>query len=170
MLGRIVAPFGVRGWVRVYSYTDPPDALLQHRLWQLRQPGDAGPGGTEAESLRTLRVLQGQWDGSALRAQLEGIEDRDAADGLREWQILIARSALPAAAEREYYREDLLGFTVRNTEGAVLGELQHFLDTPASPVMVVKGEREYAVPAEPTYLKRVDLDRRELEVDWPADF
>jgi 16S rRNA processing protein RimM len=169
VLGRIVAPFGVRGWVRVYSYTDPPDALLQHRRWQLRKPGD-DPGGNEQDSLRTLRVLQGQWDGNVLRAQLDGIEDRDAAEGLREWEILIARSALPAAAEREYYREDLLGFTVRNREGAVLGELQHFLETPASPVMVVKGEREYTVPAEPAYLKRVDLDRREIEVEWPADF
>ena len=163
MLGRIVAPFGVRGWVRVYSYSDPPDALLQHRLWQLRKPG-------EEESLQGLRLLQGQWDGNVLRAQLDGIEDRDAAEGLREWEILIERSALPAAAEREYYREDLLGFTVRNREGVVLGELQHFLETPASPVMVVKGEREYTVPAEPTYLKRVDLDRRLIEVDWPADF
>jgi 16S rRNA processing protein RimM len=153
----------------VYSYTDPPDALLQHRLWRLRKPGGE-PGGNEADLLRTLRVLQGQWDGNVLRAQLDGIDDRDAATRLREWEILIARSALPAAAEREYYREDLLGFTVRNTEGAVLGELQHFLETPASPVMVVKGEREYTVPAEPAYLKRVDLDRRLIEVEWPADF
>ena len=153
----------------MYSYTDPPDALLQHRLWRLRKPGDE-PGGNEADLLRTLRVLQGQWDGNVLRAQLDGIDDRDAAEALREWEILIARSALPAAAEREYYQEDLLGFTVRNTEGAVLGELQHFLETPASPVMVVKGEREYTVPAEPAYLKRVDLDRRLIEVEWPADF
>jgi 16S rRNA processing protein RimM len=154
----------------VYSYTDPPDVLLQHRLWGLRKPGGDEPGGNEEDLLRTLRVLQGQWDGHVLRAQLDGIDDRDAAEGLREWEILIERSALPAAAEREYYREDLLGFTVRNTEGAVLGQLQHFLETPASPVMVVKGERDYTVPAEPTYLKRVDLDRREIEVEWPADF
>ena len=154
----------------MYSYTDPPDALLQHRLWRLRKPGGDEPGGSEEDSVRLRRVLQGQWDGNALRAQLDGIDDRDAAEGLREWEILIARSALPAAAEREYYREDLLGFTVRNTEGAVLGELQHFLETPASPIMVVKGEREYTVPAEPTYLKRVDLDRREIEVEGPADF
>ncbi len=145
----------------MYSYADPPDALLQHRLWRLRKPDGA---------VHARRLLQAQWDGNVLRAQLEGIEDRDAAESMREWEILIARSALPAAGEREYYREDLLGFTVRNTQGAVLGELQHFLETPASPVMVVKGEREYAVPAEPTYLKRVDLDRRQIVVEWPADF
>jgi 16S rRNA processing protein RimM len=157
----------VRGWVRVCSYTDPPDALLQHQVWRLRKPGGDV---SEEGSLPARTVLQGQWDGHALRAQLEGIEDRDAAEALREWEILIERTALPAAAEREYYREDLLGFTVSNTEGALLGVLEHFLETPASAVMVVKGEREYAVPAEPTYLKRVDLDRRQIVVEWPADF
>jgi ribosomal 30S subunit maturation factor RimM len=77
---------------------------------------------------------------------------------------------LPAAAEREYYREDLIGFTVRNVQGVVLGTLQYFLTAPATAVMVVQGEREYALPAVPPHLKRVDLQQREIEVDWPADF
>jgi 16S rRNA processing protein RimM len=114
--------------------------------------------------------LQSQWDGHALRVAFDGVGDRDAAEALREWEILIERAALPEAAPREYYREDLLGFTVRNAEGVVLGSLQHFLATPASPVMIVKGEREYAVPAAPPYLRRVDLQARLIEVDWPADF
>lgn len=164
MLGRVAAPFGVRGWVRVQSYTDPPDSLLQYRDWRLR-----APGGDEAEAA-PRRVLQSQWDGHALRVAFDGVADRDAAEALREWEILIERAALPEAAPREYYREDLLGFTVRNAEGVVLGSLQHFLSTPGSPVMVVKGEREYAVPAVPPHLRRVDLEQRLIEVDWPADF
>ena len=84
-------------------------------------------------------MLQSQWDGHALRVAFDGIDDRDAAETLREWEILIERAALPQAAPREFYREDLLGFTVRNAEGVLLGSLQHFLSTPASPVMVVKG-------------------------------
>lgn len=147
------------------SYTDPPDSLLQHRLWRLRRPGDSGDG-----SERTIEVLHAQWDGHAMRASLAGIEDRDAAEALRENEILIERAALPAAAEREYYREDLIGFTVRNVQGVVLGTLQYFLTAPATAVMVVQGEREYALPAVPPHLKRVDLQQREIEVDWPADF
>jgi 16S rRNA processing protein RimM len=154
----------VRGWVRVYSYTDPPDALLQHRLWRLRKPGE----GEADEQQRAVR--QAQWDGHAMRVELEGVDDRDAAEALRESEILIERAALPEASAREYYREDLLGFTVRNTDGVVLGVLQHFLAAPACVVMLVRGEREYAVPAGPPHLRRVDLDRREIEVDWPADF
>ena len=88
-------------------------------------------------------------------SQLEGVADRDAADALRE--CADADRALGAArgrAEREYYREDLLGFTVRNSEGAVLGELQHFLEAPAGPVMVVQRRRArvHWLPAEPTAL------------------
>ena len=153
--------------MKVQSYTDPPESLLQYRSWHLRRAG-AGtePDGTE----RNLRVLDSQWHGHMLRVALEGLEDRDAAEALRDFEIVIERAALPAAAEREYYRDDLLGFAVRNTEGVVLGTLQHFLAAPAVAVMVVRGEREYTVPAGPPHLKRVDLERREIEVDWPADF
>ncbi len=153
--------------MKVQSYTDPPESLLQYRSWHLRRAG-AGtePDGTE----RNLRVLDSQWHGHMLRVELEGLEDRDAAEALRDFEIVIERAALPAAAEREYYRDDLLGFAVRNTEGVVLGTLQHFLAAPAVAVMVVRGEREYTVPAGPPHLKRVDLERREIEVDWPADF
>lgn len=161
----MVAPFGVRGWLKVMSYTEPPDSLLQHRRWRLRAPG----GDSEAPG-EQRQVLQGQWDGHVLRVALDGVGDRDGAESLREWEILIERAALPEAAPREYYREDLLGFTVRNTDGVVLGSLQQFLSAPSNVVMLVKGEREYAVPAGPPHLRRVNLERREIEVDWPADF
>jgi len=151
--------------VRVQSYTEPPESLLQYRHWRLRR---AGAGEQAAE--RTLAVLHSQWDGHLLRVALEGLQDREGAEALREFEIVIEREALPAVAAHEYYRDDLLGFEVRNTEGVVLGTLQHFLATPAITVMVVSGEREYTVPAGPPHLKRVDLERREIEVDWPADF
>jgi 16S rRNA processing protein RimM len=151
--------------VKVLSYTDPPDSLLQHRQWRLRRPG-----GSEDGMGAPLQVQHAQWDGHAMRVQLEGLGDRDAAEAVREYEIMIERAALPAAAEREYFRDDLLGFTVRNTEGVLLGKLEYFLTAPAIAIMVVRGEREYAVPAGPPHLKRVDLPGREIEVDWPADF
>jgi 16S rRNA processing protein RimM len=155
----------VRGWLKVYSYAHPPAALLQHECWQLH-----GPGSGSAEPLETRRVLQSQSEGQSLRVALEGIADRDAAQRLTGWDILIERVALPAAGAREYFREDLVGCTVRNGEGAVLGTVQYFLEAPAGAVMIVRGEREYAVPALPPHLQRVDLARREIAVDWPADF
>ena len=150
----------MRGGVRVESYTDPPEALLEHRRWRLRRP-DGGE--------QDIEVSSSQWDGHALRVMLAGVGDRDVAERLRGSEVLLEREALPAAGAHEYYREDLLGFTVRNGEGVVLGTLLHFLEAPTGALMVVRGQREYWLPAGVPYLRRVDLAQREIEVDWPAD-
>jgi 16S rRNA processing protein RimM len=153
----------VRGGLKVWSYADPPESLLQHRRWRLRKPA----GGEDV-----YEVVQAHWDGHAMRVELEGIADREAAASLRGCDILIERAALPSAAPGEYYREDLEGFAVRNTEGALLGILQHFLEAPAGARMGVKAAegRERWLPASPPHLKRVDLAAREIEIDWPAEF
>jgi 16S rRNA processing protein RimM len=153
----------VRGGLKVWSYADPPQSLLQHRHWRLRRP-DGGE--------QTYELGQTHWDGHAMRVELKGIADRDAAAQLRDCEILIEREARPPAGPGEYYREDLEGFAVRTTEGALLGTMQHFLEAPAGALMVVKAEdgRERWLPATAPHLKRVDLERREIEVDWPADF
>lgn len=150
----------MRGAVRVQSYTEPADALLHHRRWMLRRADGAE---------QSYQLRESHWDGRTLRVALAGIDSRDAAEQLRGSQILLPRSSLPAPAEREYYREDLLGFQVRNGEGVRLGELTHFLEAPAGALMVIRGERERWLPAAPPCLRRVDLERREIEVDWPAD-
>jgi len=105
-----------------------------------------------------------------MRVRLEGVNDRDAAERLKGRDILVEREQLPATGPREYYREDIEGFTVRNCEGVVLGVLQHFLEAPAGALMVVSGDKERWLPASAPFLKRVDLERREIEIDWPADF
>jgi len=153
----------VRGALKVWSYADPPQSLLQHRHWRLR-----GATGSEAD----YEVLQAHWDGHAMRVELAGVADRDAAAALRDSEILIERAERPSAGPAEYYREDLQGFAVRNCEGELLGVLQHFLDAPAGALVVVKAGdgSERWLPATAPHLKRVDLARRELEIDWPADF
>ena len=151
----------MRGALKVLSYADPPQTLLQYRSWRLRR-ADGGDDGYE--------VVQSQWDGHVMRVQLEGIGDRDAAELLRDREILIERERMPAPGPGEYYREDLQGFTVRNAQGVVLGTLQHFLEAPAGALMVVSGEKERWLPGTAPFLKRVDLERREIELDWPADF
>jgi 16S rRNA processing protein RimM len=153
----------VRGGLKVWSYADPPQSLLQHRHWRLRQSD-----GSEA----LYEVLQAHWDGHAIRVELAGVVDRDVAASLRDCEILIERVERPSAGPAEYYREDLEGFTVRNTEGAPLGILQHFLEAPAGALMVVKAEDggERWLPGTAPHLKRVDLAQREIEIDWPADF
>ncbi len=160
-MGRVLAPHGVRGAVRVQSYTEPPGALMHHPHWLLRHPDGAD---------QHVEVRETHWDGRTLRVSLADVDNRDAAGRLRGCDILLERTELPPPGAHEYYREDLLGFQVRNGEGVPLGELVHFLEAPAGALMVVRGERERWLPARPPCLRRVDVARREIEVDWPADF
>lgn len=161
VLGRVVAAHGIRGWLRVISYTDPPDALLGYPRWFL-----VGPGDRDA----THQLRDAEFDGRHMRVALAGIDDRNAAELLRGREIAVLRSELPPAGEREYYQQDLLGFEVLNLEGVCLGVLSHFVDGAAQPMMVVRGEREVWVPAVPLHLRRVELADRRVVVDWPADW
>ena len=159
-LGRVGAPWGVKGWVHVDSYTDPPDGILEYREWVLRL------GSGERIS---RRLLDGRPHSDRLVARLEGIEDRDRAAALTGAVIEVDRAALPPTSEREYYQADLIGLPVRNLEDAELGKVGYFVDTPTGPMMVVQGEREYWVPAAPKHLRKVDLTAGLILVDWPLD-
>jgi 16S rRNA processing protein RimM len=160
-LGIVGAPFGVRGWVKLRSYTDPPERLLDHRQFQLKLGG----------ALRTYAVVADGRSGGRLTVKLEGVEDRDAAQALRGAVIGVPRSELPPREDGDFYRADLIGCEVVNLAGVRLGAVAHFIEIPAHALMVVRGEREYWVPAVPRHLKRVDLRARQVVVDWddPTD-
>ncbi|HEY2340089.1 MAG TPA: ribosome maturation factor RimM, partial [Steroidobacteraceae bacterium] len=161
-LGRVGAPFGIKGWVHVESYTDPPEGLLRFREWVLKLANG---------ERRLQRVLEGRPHVAGLVAHLEGIDDRGGAAALTGALIEVERAALPRLAEREYYRADLVGLRVRNLEGAELGTVSHFVDAPTGAVMVTRaaGGREHWILAAPPHLRRVDLTAGEVLVDWPAE-
>ena len=156
-VGRLGAAHGVRGWLRVQSFTDPPQRLFEWQRWRLQS-------GTE------VNVLESRPQGNGWIARLEGIDDRDAAGRLSGQLVLVDRGELPATTAREYYRADLVGFEVKNVEGVLLGVVDYFIDTPGNAVMVIKGTREYLVPMVSQYLRSVDQQAHRLIVDWPEDF
>jgi len=143
----------------VQSYTEPAERLLNFELWCLR-------GASDRRSEH--RLLEGRRQGKSLVVRLADVKDRTAAEALRGASIEVAREALPPVGERQFYRVDLIGLEVRNLEGEALGVLQHFVEAPAGPLMVVRGEREYWIPAAPRHLRSVDLRARRIVVDWPA--
>lgn len=161
-LGRIGAPFGVKGWTHVVSYTDPPTRLLGYPRWVLQRAG--------SEPL-TRTVAEGRVHGQGLVARLEAVNDREAAAALTGAAIQVPRDELPPTAEREYYRADLLGLEVWNLAEQRLGTVAHFVDAPAGPVMVVRDSsgREHWVLATPRYLLTVRLDQKLIRVDWPVE-
>ncbi|MDH4259110.1 MAG: ribosome maturation factor RimM [Gammaproteobacteria bacterium] len=160
-LGRITGPFGVRGWVKIMSYTVPPEQILAFPVWRADLPG----GGH-----RDLTHFEGRRHGKGLVARLKGIDDRDQAAALARQELWIERHELPALKEGEYYQADLVGLEVVNLEGHVLGRVDRFLDTGANAVMVVIGEREHWLPMVSRHVPNVDLGRRRITVDWDPDF
>jgi 16S rRNA processing protein RimM len=157
-LGVVGAPFGVRGWVKLRSYTEPPERLLEHRSLQLRLGG----------AWRPYRIEATGRSGGQLTVKLFGVEDRDGAEALKGAMIGVPRSELPPREDKDYYRADLIGCEVVNLAGERLGVVRHFVETPAHALMVVRGEKEYWVPAVPQHLRRVDLQARRIIVDWDA--
>jgi 16S rRNA processing protein RimM len=148
--------------MHVDSYTDPPEGLLAYAQWILR----VGSG-----ERVTRRLTEGQPHGDRLVARLEGVEDRDAAAVWTGAVIEVRRADLPPPGERQHYRADLVGLSVRNLQGLELGRVAQFVDAPTGPVMVVKDDegREHWVLATPEYLRKVKVDQGLILVDWPLE-
>jgi 16S rRNA processing protein RimM len=160
VMGRIGGPFGIKGWIKVQPFTGGLDGLLEHQGWWLGRDG----------RWERIQVEDGAVHGRTLIAKLQGCEDRQAAARLKGLEIAIPRDQLPASADGEYYWSDLIGLEVANREGVALGRIARLIETGASPVLVVEGERERLIPFAQTVIVSVNLADRRLTVDWGADY
>jgi 16S rRNA processing protein RimM len=161
-VGKISGVFGIKGWVKVFSFTGYREDILQYSPWQLKKNGVT----------KHMEIVTGQLQNQLVVAQLKGIDDRNAAEALIGWEIFIEKSQLPPVKENEYYWSDLIGLQVENTEGVVLGVIDNLLETGANDVIVVQGEeRQHAIPfLQPQIVLEIDLAARKMRVDWDADF
>jgi len=159
LLGRVGAPFGVRGWVKVFSYTDPPEGIASYREWDVVRGSHA----------RRAVVLEWKRAGRAIAVHLDGLETRADAQALTGAEVRVERSALPAPAPGQYYWHDLIGLEAFNRDGQPLGRVDGVLELPAHPVLVLHGERERLVPLVPQRLGAVDLAAGRLTLDWHPD-
>lgn len=162
ILGQVVGVFGVKGWVKIRSDTEPRDNILHYSPWYLRQH----------DSWVCRRVVASQQQSKGLIVQFEGITDRDIATTLVGCDIGVPRDLLPPVAEGEYYWTDLIGLRVRNVQGEDLGVVTHLLETGANDVLVVRdGEQEHLIPyVTGYYILKVELAEGYIEVDWDRDF
>lgn len=161
LLGRVAGDFGVRGELKLLSWTDPRDAIFKYQPWILRS----------GQAEREVSGVRGRDTGKLLIAAFPGIENREQAEALKGAEIWVARSQLPAPRPGEYYWVDLEGLAVQTVEGVALGTVSHLFDTGANPVMVISGDRERLVPfVTDQYVKSVDFDAGLIVVDWDPDF
>lgn len=162
VVGRISGLYGVRGWVKVYSHTQPRKNILNYATWYLQRGGQ-----WQAFALESGRV-----HGKGIVAKLQGCDDRDMAAAMLKSTVAIHRQQLPKAAPGEYYWADLQGLRVRNLEGVELGVVDHLLETGANDVLVVQqGESERLIPfVTGQFVTEVDLEQGQITVDWEPDF
>jgi 16S rRNA processing protein RimM len=156
-LGRVVGAFGIKGWIRLLSFTDPPEGILRYRVWNL-----AG---------REWKVVEGHAHGGTVLASLEGLTDRDAAAALNEQVVEVPRASLPKPKRGEFYWADVLGAEVVSTKGAALGTLASVTSNGAQDVMVLQGERERLIPfvVGPIVIG-VDAAAKRIVVEWEPEY
>ncbi|MGR9051529.1 MAG: ribosome maturation factor RimM [Gammaproteobacteria bacterium] len=160
-VGEISGVFGIKGWLKVFSYTEPRENILSYSPWRLCK-------GTKE---RYFEVEDGYRHGKNVVVQLAGVDDRDAAEALSGWKIFIERAQLPDTDTGEYYWADLCGLKVVNLESVELGRVDHLMETGANDVLVVKGDRERLIPfVMGQSIVKVDMADGVLIVDWDPDF
>ena len=160
-LGFISSVFGVKGWVKIHSFTGVREDILKYKNWLLEKNGHSFQ----------LKLEAGKKHGKSVIAKFEGYNDRDQAAKLIKANIVISRSALPDLPKGEYYWSDLEGLDVFNVENKLYGQVDHLFETGANDVMVVKGEKEILIPfIQGDYIKSVDLEAKRIVVDWPEEF
>jgi 16S rRNA processing protein RimM len=159
-MGRIAAPFGVKGWVKVQTFSEDPGTLMDFESWRV--------GRGEQHTQYTVEAIQDH--SNTLVAKLVGIDDRDAAYALRGQEISVAKSELPPPEEGAFYWSDLIGLRVVNREGVELGKVDSLMESGTNDLLVVKGTRNHLIPFIAAFVGKVDLAGGTIEVDWGEDY
>lgn len=179
VVGAITGVYGIKGWVRIKSWTRPEANLFDYQPWllskakgrttrQLDAQADTKQSGVELDS---VKLEEYRSNGGRMMVKLSAAESRDQAEQLVGRQILVAQQSLPEAGKNEYYWTDLIGLSVRNNRGVVLGKVKEMLETGANDVLVVAGDRERLVPfTQGQVVLEVNRDQGLILVDWDEDF
>ena len=160
LLGRVVGLFGLKGWVKVFSYTDPRESILKYDGYLLMQN----------DAWQKVTIAEGKKHGKSVIARLDGVDDPELAGELIGCDIAVSREHLPSPEIGSYYWRDLEGMRVVNSDGADLGKVAYLMETGANDVLVTKGEQERLIPfiADKVILD-VDFADGVITVDWEWD-
>lgn len=168
VMGKFGATYGIRGWLKVISYTDNAENIFDYSPWYLNQKG----------KWVEYKVESWKRHGQGYVCKLEGLEVREEAQLLTNFEIAVNPASLPELSEDEFYWRELFGMQVVTTKGYSLGEVTDLLETGSNDVLVVKanlkdafGQKERLIPyLEEQVIKNVDREARRIEVDWDPGF
>jgi len=160
-IGRIGSPHGVKGWLKVNSFTEPPANILSYEPWLIVRNGN----------YLSTKVINSRQQDKIITVQLEGCHDRDLAATYTNCEIVTERSRLKTLAVGEYYWADLEGLNVVTKEGDVLGRVDSIMATGANDVLVIAGTKRHLIPfLIPQVVLSIDLDNQQMVVDWDPNF
>ena len=180
-VGRFLAAWGVKGWLKILPHSTDPEALLAAKLWFLQAP-DAKfqPGFNAFAGTVSLQVDEAKIHSDSVVAKFSGIDDRTVADALRGARIFLPRSSFPAASKDEFYWVDLIGLNVVNREGVALGCVRDLMATGPQSVLCVEYSAAQAdgrtalaermIPFVSVFIDNVDMIGKCITVDWQPDY
>ncbi|MBK4716431.1 MULTISPECIES: ribosome maturation factor RimM [Tenebrionibacter/Tenebrionicola group] len=168
VLGKLGSPYGIRGWLRVFSSTEESEGIFDYEPWFIQRSGQ----------WQQLEIESWRHHNQDIIVKLTGVDDRDAANLLTNCEIVVDAAQLPALDEGDYYWKDLIGCQVVTSAGYDLGKVIDMMETGSNDVMVIKanlkdafGIKERLVPfLDGQVIKKVDLTTRSIEVDWDPGF
>ncbi|MBS0586451.1 MAG: ribosome maturation factor RimM [Proteobacteria bacterium] len=168
IMGHIIGPYGVYGWIKVNPYTEYIDGLMEYPLWWLAK---------DNKDWQIVHVVAGRMNGNILNAKLKEYSDRTQALKLQGMQIAIPRDQLPDLSENGkdgYYWSDLIGTEVLNLNGEELGKVVGLFETGANDVLRIRNanqdKEEILIPFVEQFIIKVDLKHSRITVDWGIDY
>lgn len=167
-IGKITSVYGIKGWVKIHSFTEPFDNIFEYLPWDV----------TLGDKVETVKIDKFKLSGDTLVGHIVGCDDRELARRYCGGMIQVKRDQLPELDDGEFYWNDLLGLAVVSIDGDEFGVVSEFLETGSNDVLVVKrnsedkyGIKERLIPYLPEQvIKNVDLDSGKILVDWEPDF
>ena len=162
IMGRIVAPYGVFGWLKVLPETEQLDGLLDYRTWWIGKDND----------WRELKVEEAKIHNDVIVVKLQGITERDGALACKGKQVAVPRALLPKLKADEYYWSDLIGLNVKNQQNVDFGKIVDVFATGANDVIAAKSDAgiERLIPYIDGAILEVNMVDKTMLVDWDADF
>ncbi|WP_068712103.1 ribosome maturation factor RimM [Vibrio tritonius] len=168
VVGKLGSTYGIRGWLKVFSYTDNPEGIFDYSPWFIQHKGE----------WVEYKVESWKRHNKGMVAKLDGLDVREDANLLTNFEIFIDPAVLPELSEEEFYWRELFGMQVVTTQGYDLGQVTDMLETGSNDVLVVKanlkdafGQKERLIPfLEEQVIKKVDREAQRIEVDWDPGF
>jgi 16S rRNA processing protein RimM len=170
IVGQISGVFGVHGWVKIFSHTEPRENILKYDPWLVKEKG----------SWKSVSLLKGRKQGKTIVAHLDKVDNRELAHAMIGCDIAIQESQLKKLDDNDFYWRELHGLRVINTQGKEFGTVSSMMATGANDVVVVKLNRELASKKQDneilipylmgSVIKEVNLEEKLMRVDWDEDF